>query len=90
MHSFLYFFTHQLFNHPHINSRTMLHAEDTAMVKVDMACIPLETDNKQVNKNLLVANYYKGNKQVGDDGGELFRWEKNLSSQPESTVTRDN
>ena len=68
----------------------MLHAEDTAMIKVDMACIPLETDNKQVNKKLLVANYYKGNKQVGDDGGERFRWEKNLSSQPESTVTRDN
>ena len=90
MRSFLYFFIHQIFNRPHINSRTMLHAEDTAVIKVDMACIPLETDSKQVNKKPLVANYYKGNKQVRDDGGEQFRWEKNLSFQPEPTVTRAN
>ena len=68
----------------------MLHAEDTAVIKVDMAYIPLETDSKQVNKKLLVANYYKGNKQVGDVGGEQFRREKNLSSQPAYTVARGN
>ena len=90
MHSFLYFFIHQIFNHPHINSRAMLHAEDTAMIKVDMTYIPLETDSKQVNKKLLVANYYKGNKQVGGVGGEQFTREKNLSSQPAYTVTRAN
>lgn len=39
----------------------MLHAEDKTVIKIDMICTPLETDNKQETS---CGKYCKGNKEV--------------------------